>query len=366
MTTLDAIVASLRGDVRAWPADTDWQHVLAVAEAHGVAVLLAKVVDNDVLRSAARRSTDRAFQLARQLRVLIEALNASGIEVLPIKGPALAVSVFGDPARRGVSGDLDLVVRRRDFDRAIACLIALGYTRHEGASDHEHEHEAWESEAHLFPSTAAGTMVELHTELIGSFYTTPVDLDAVLSRAQTQALLGVPMRVPAVEDLLLYLCLHGARHTWNRLLWVCDVDAVMRSAPSIDWKTLVARALLIDAAKRLALGVRLAHDLLGTHFPDVLKEHDRGLGRTLAIVAGRMEDTSNGRRAPSSFRTRLMSELAVRETLAQRLIYLCRQFKPTPRDRAWIRLPRYMEWMHVVLRPVRLLTRYGHEFEKKR
>ena len=175
------------------------------------------------------------------------------------------------------------------------------------------------------------------------------------------------MLVPAAEDLLLYLCLHGARHTWSRLLWVCDVDAVIRSAPSIDWQTLNARATSIDAGKRLALGIRLAHDLLGTPVPDAadVRAHDRGMDRTMAIVAQRMRDTSEARRIPS-FRTRLISELAVRETFAQRIGYLSRQFKPTPRDRAWVRLPRRMEWMHVVLRPFRLLARYGHEYEKKK
>lgn len=365
MTVLDRIVASLRGDADVWPEDTDWNEVLTVAERHGVAVLLANAVPNDVLRASARRSTERAFQLARQLRVLVDALTAAGIEVLPIKGPVLAVSAYGDPARRGVSGDLDLVVRSRDFERALACLRAIGYARHEGATDEEHEHEQWESEAHLFPPTLPGTMVELHTQLIGCFYTAPVDLDAVFSRARTQTFFGTPMLVPAAEDLLLYLCLHGAQHLWSRLLWVCDVDAVIRREPSLDWETLLSRAAAIDATRRVGLGVHLAHTLLHTPLPPLLATSDRGRRRTMALVAHRMADTGAGRRIPS-LRLRLASELAARETLAQRLTYLRKQFIPTPRDRAWLRLPRRMGWLHVVLRPLRLLTRYGEDYEKRK
>jgi hypothetical protein len=361
----DRIVASLRGDADVWPAGTDWDEVLAVAERHGVAVLLANAVPNDVLRAASRRSTERAFQLARQLRVLVDALTASGIEVLPIKGPVLAATAYGDPARRGASGDLDLVVRRRDFERAVACLLALGYTRHEGASDVEHEHEQWESEAHLLPPALPATMVELHTELIGNFHTAPVNLDAVFSRARTRTLFGAPMRVPAPEDLLLYLCLHGARHLWSRLLWVCDVDAVIRGEPSLDWEMLLSRAAAIDATRRLTLGIRLAQQLLRTPFPPLLATHSRRQRRTLALVAHRMADTSAGRRIPP-LRLRLASELAARETLSQRLTYLRKQFTPTPRDRAWLHLPRRLEWLHVVLRPLRLLTRYGDEYEKRK
>ena len=368
MTVLDRIIASLRGDADVWPADTDWHEVLTVAEHHGVTVMLANAVANDILRASARRSTERAFQLARQLRILVEELTASGIDVLPIKGPVLAVTAYGDPARRGVSGDLDLVVRPRDFERALACLLAIGYTRHEGAADEEHEHEQWESEAHLLPPVVPGTMVELHTDLIGNFHTAPVNLDAVLSRARTQMLFGVPIRVPAAEDLLLYLCLHGARHLWSRLVWVSDIDAVIRSESSLDWETLFARAAAIDATQRLALGVQLAHQLFHTplpRLPSLLAARDRDQRRTIALFARRMADTSAGRHVPS-LRVRFASELAVRETLAQRFTYLYKQLTPTPRDRAWLRLPRGMGWLHVVLRPLRLLTRYGEEYEKKK
>jgi hypothetical protein len=368
VTILDRIIASLCGDADVWPADTDWQEVLTVAERHGVAVLLASAVSNDVLRASARRATDRAFQLARQLRVIVDELTTSGIEVLPIKGPVLAVSAYGDPARRGASGDLDLVVRPRDFERALECLFAIGYTRHEGASSEVHEKEQWESEAHLFPPTLPGTMVELHTELIGNPHTAPLNLDDVFARTRTQTFFGTPMRIPAPEDLLLYLCLHGARHSWSRLLWVCDVDAVMRSEPGIEWETLLSRAASIQATERLATGVHLAHRLLRTPLPRVgpfLADPDRNQRRRIALVARRMADTSAGRRLPS-LRLAFASELAVRETLAQRLTYLYKQLTPTTRDRAWLPLPARMQWLRVVLRPFRLLIRYGQEYEKKK
>lgn len=368
MTTLDLILRSLRGDAGGWPDDTDFSEALIVAERHGVAALLANRVSNVTFRDAVRRSTEKAFHLARQLRGLVDELTASGIDVLPIKGPVLAVTAYGDAARRGVSGDLDLVVRPRDFERALERLRTIGYIRNEGASDPEHEHEQWESEAHLLPSVLPGTMVELHTDLIGSPHTSSVDLESVFSRSRTRSIFGTPMRIPAAEDLLLYLCLHGARHAWSRLLWVCDVDAVIRSEPALDWDALFSRASAIQATRRLTLGIDLAQRLLGTEVPGVIRlriRNDRHHRRAIAAVERRMDDISAGRRIPA-FRLRLRSELAMRETPGQRLRYLWRQFTPSPRDRAWLRLPAGMSWLHVVLRPLRLLTRYGIEYEKRK
>jgi hypothetical protein len=320
-----------------------------------------------VLRERSRNITERAFHLARQLRVVVDALNASDIDVLPIKGPILAVTAYGDPARRGVSGDLDLVVRPRDFERAVACLLALGYVRHEGASDPEHEQEQWQREAHFLPSALPAAMIELHTDLVGNLNTASVSVEDVFERSRRDTVFGVPMRVLAMEDQLLYLCLHGARHLWSRLLWVCDVDAVIRRSPSIDWPAVMSRAAAIDATQRLALGLHLAHTVLATPLPSFppLAASGRPLERALALVARRMSDTSAGRAVPS-LGLLLASELAVRETFAQRLRYLGKHLTPTPRDRAWVRLPRHLGWLHVILRPLRLLTRYGNAYEIRR
>jgi hypothetical protein len=329
-------------------------------------MLLAHAVEHDVLRIWSRSATERAFQLARQLRCAVDALNASGIGVLCVKGPVLAVTAYGDPARRGVSGDLDLVVRPRDFAPAVACLRAVGYVRHEGSADPEHEHEQWQREAHLLPSALPGTMLELHTDLVGALDTASVNLDDVFARARRATVFGTELRVLSAEDELLYLCLHGARHFWRRLLWVCDVDAVVRSDRPLDWRSVLSRAAAIDATQPLALGLHLARTLFGTPLPALpsLAVRPRRLRWTAALVARRMADTSAG--CEASFPVLLASEIAARETVAQRLTYLRRRLAPTPRDRAWVRLPRHLAWLRIVLRPLRLLTRFGNPYELRR
>ncbi|HEX8173435.1 MAG TPA: nucleotidyltransferase family protein [Thermoanaerobaculia bacterium] len=332
------------------------------AEAHGVTMLVARSFPERIPAAQVRATTERALHIARQLRQLLDLLEGSGIDALPVKGPVLAMSVYGDVAARGASADLDLIVRKQDLVRAVAVLEANGYRRAEESVD-EHDHEAWESEAHLYPEN--GVLVELHTELIGNFYTAPVDLDAVRARSTARTLFGRSMRVIAPEDLLLYLCLHGARHMWSRLLWVCDIAAIVRSE-SIDWPALIARADSIDARQRVALGLYLAHQLFDAPMPDAARPllRARLLPLRARVVARRMGETSRGIMAPG-FVTRLLSELAARETTRQFGTYVRRQLEPNARDRAWIALPRGLRWLRWLLRPIRVLSSYGAPLRRK-
>jgi hypothetical protein len=351
------IIATLRGEPVTWPPDTDWQQVAQAARLHGVLVLLSRRLPRPELEASARPLIERALVLTRQLRTLLDRLQGAGLTVLPIKGPVLAATMYGDVTLRGASGDLDLVIQSVDFPHAVELLSGDGYRRVEPALD-EHDHEQWESEAHLLPPST-GTLVELHTELIGNFHTAPVDLQAVLERSSARLLFGTTVRVPAAEDLLLYLCLHGARHMWSRLLWICDLDALLRATPSFDWEALFARADAISARRRVTLGLFLAHRLLGTPIADAAVLFREGRLFLLERLARhRMSETTAGRPVPGLV-GRLLSELAARETARQQSTYLRRQFAPNARDRSWIKLPRRLRWLLWILRPLRVLTRFG-------
>ncbi|MCA9471117.1 MAG: nucleotidyltransferase family protein [Nitrospira sp.] len=43
------------------------------------------------------------------------------------------------------------------------------------------------------------------------------------------------------EELLLILCVHGSKHVWEELKWVCDVTELIR-AQQIGWMRLLQLA----------------------------------------------------------------------------------------------------------------------------
>ena len=78
------------------------------------------------LRNICRDSARQNLVLTSQLLALLDAFAAHGIAVVPLKGPAMAESLYPGPELRP-SSDLDLLVRKRDIEGAVSVLAQEGY-----------------------------------------------------------------------------------------------------------------------------------------------------------------------------------------------------------------------------------------------
>lgn len=345
--------ASLTGSREglSWPddprtVDAAWRHGLIV-QLHDVLPSIAGVPDEARARvqELVRSATRRTLMMTGQLRAAIDALNAANIEVIPVKGPLLADMLHGNPAGRGALADLDLVVRRRDFHRATDVLIASGYERREAFHDH-HDRE-WEDEANLFPTNPAHPVrIELHSVLGHEAGMRSLDVDEVFTRSVPRTFAGTPMRVAAAEDTLLYLCIHGSQHMWSRMQWVIDIGALILRESAIDWPSIERRAAALHARRRLTLGLHLAHELLGVATPIAI---ERAVPRFAHLAHAQMQLTTND--ANPSRGLIFRSDFAVRETMAQRVVYLASVLRPNPVDRAMA--PRGLAWL---ARPARIIA----------
>ena len=74
----------------------------------------------------------------------------------------------------------------------------------------------------------------------------------------------------APEALLIVLCMHGGRHCWLRLAWLCDLAEFLRAYPQLDWPAVLAEAAALHSSRLLLLGLWLAHALLGADLPAVV------------------------------------------------------------------------------------------------
>jgi hypothetical protein len=82
----------------------------------------------DELRAEQRRQGEVALLLERSLVHAVRALQVDGVTPLVLKGLAAAHLDHIDPGHR-TSGDVDLLVRPDEIDRAVRALIAIGGTR---------------------------------------------------------------------------------------------------------------------------------------------------------------------------------------------------------------------------------------------
>jgi hypothetical protein len=373
----------------------DWEELLSLARRHGVLPLVALSLGTTLpacgtqagvlarLRSDLKANALRNVALAKELLRVLDLCRAQHIPALALKGPVLAATAYGDLALRRF-GDLDLLVRRQDVLRVRELLYANGYRPEGHGTPAERQGPSGKQAAplrswyciHLERATLgtrghspARIALDLHWRLRPRGYGLRVDPGDLWQRSVWVSLIGARVRSLSPGDTLLFLCLHGCEHHWHSLRQVCDVAQVVRAYPELDWEGVIGRARRAGCARRLSVGLLLAGTLLGVHLPRDVRQAidaDSDAARLATRFAARLFDGG-------AFRVSLSEELAtglqIRESLRDRAAYgtyvilgkcnLRRVVNPTAADRAVLALPRPLAFLYYVVRPIRLLLKYG-------
>ena len=88
-------------------------------------------------------------------------------------------------------------------------------------------------------------IIELHWEVAPHLFASTMSAESFWQGLISIDINGTPMKALSAEDLLFSLCVHGSRHLWERLSWICDI-AELLSRRSFDWTTLLQRAANAD------------------------------------------------------------------------------------------------------------------------
>jgi hypothetical protein len=343
----------------------DWEWVRRTADWHAVVPLLHRQLQAAAppelpppvaaaLRAAADQSALRSFVLARHLAIVADALEERGVPVIPLKGPVLALVVYGDLALRRF-GDLDILVPRGHVPDARDALRALGYETATPFST-DAERALARSDYHVaYAHRDEGVRVELHWSLTREVAGTHVSERWAWANSREIALLGHTVTTLRDEALLVYLCIHGSKHGWARLAWLADVAELLRGAgTSMRWDVAAALARECGARRMVPLGLALARELLGAPVPDdaarLLPETARVRALAAEVRARLFDDAWDGTSGLIGF------QLRTRERLHHRAAYLYHLLTaPHVADVAALPLPAPLRPLYRVARPLRLL-----------
>ena len=361
----------------------DWEYLLRTARRHGLAPLLywhlsatytSTVPENafDRLRAHFRANSLRNLFLTGELLRILNAFEACEIPAIPYKGPALAASVYGNLALREFH-DLDILVHRRDVPKAREVLASIGYqaryqlTRMQEAAFLRSQRE------HPFRRYDGKSVVELHWGIAEKQFF-PLDTERLWERLNRIPLAGNTILNLSPENMLLILCVHGAKHAWERLEWICDVAELIRvHREGVGWEHLMAQACMLGNERMLLLGLFLASDLLGAALPEEVSQRVRADPIVKALAewtceqlfreSNRPAGLLEGHEGAPAFH---IFHLKVRERLQDRIRYLVS--KPTAlRGEDWelLPLPKFLFPLYYVLRMIRLTGKYGPRILKR-
>jgi hypothetical protein len=348
----------------------NWEFILSASAEHGVAPLLLRnlsSIDANAapapqlasLRDHVRASAIRSLVLTAELVRVLDAFSTAGIQAIPYKGPVLAAQAYGDLALREFE-DIDLVLRQRDVASADRLLSGAGYSREFPPIFAPGERSSLIPGEYNYRDRERRLIIELHTERTFRHFPAPPDLDALALRLAPVCLSGHDVRTFSPEDTVVFLCVHGAKDFWQRLVWVADVAELIGSHPQIDWGRLYAFADSVRARPILHLGLALADRLFQIALPDEVRSRLRAHASAASIAAriqrSLLSRTASplGARATFNYRRQMVPGALAGFRYAVRLATA-----PAAEDWQSMRLPRPLSPLYAALRPLRLLKKYG-------
>ncbi len=317
----------------------DWQALPALAARHRLSALLYDVLRGQAwvpapvlseLQAARYALAVRDLLLSDELCAALDRLAASEVDLLLLKGAALAPTVYGGQGLRPME-DLDLLIRPAAAAAALSALTQMGY----GSTSVEvrpGSDLAFESEVRLTRSGRMPFSVELHWTLFDvPHYQQVLPIDWFWDSARTISLSPtVRARALGPEALLLHLCGHLLLHHGAdaaALLWHHDVaEVLVYDRNRIDWTLLLGKAK--ECGLVLPLQQVLNRVIAGWHPPvppDALARVNRL--RPLPSEQRLVRERSAPRRPVAR---RFYSDLASMHGWGARLRYAWIQLFPSP------------------------------------
>ncbi len=350
-------------------ASVDWARLLGLAEEHGVTGHLASGLRDlggtkvppeawQRLVECRRAQTFFTLQLTAELFRILESFTSEGIGALLAKGPILAVRAYDDPAIRSY-GDLDLLVRQRDIRRATELMSAAGYAPAVPLNAIDSGKIPGQ---YLFSKPDSKLIVELHNDCTLRYFPRRLPLEDFFERQVRVRLDGREAPALSVEDELVLICIHGAKHFWERLMWIADVAALVSRQTDIDWERVADSARAVGAERMLRTGLRLASDLLRAPLPDKVQAAVQAdvIASRLALQVSKWLPAAGS--APPGIFQRAAFRLRMRGGFISAPVYLLRlSFSPTEED--WMdgagAEVRRHSFLNAVRRPFRLARKHG-------
>jgi hypothetical protein len=337
----------------------DWSLLQEMAESHRLTQLLYWELNSirpDAIPSALstrfHANLRNSMLLTRELLRVVDLLESNGISAIPFKGPTLALKAYKNLALRSFD-DLDIILRPEDAWKARDLLRREGYIA-KGELSPEREPDYLRSYDELVMYHEGGGLLELHWGFVPPHFSVALDISHCWPRREHLPLANRTIPSLHPEDLLLVLCVHGAKHCWSHLGLITDLAWLLAREP-LDWLTVLTRARALGIERMVRLGASLAFRIFEVPLAAAIERDPAVDILTDEIIASLFGDRHDER----SIRGSASMHMRMRERLTDRLRYFFKlTFRPGLEDWQAIDLPAWLSFLYPVLRFPRLALKY--------
>ncbi|MCK9372323.1 MAG: nucleotidyltransferase family protein [Sulfuricurvum sp.] len=346
----------------------NWDDFIALTLDHRVLPIVylklseiaSDIIDADIMERFKKRYTKTVvtnMKMSGELVRLINLLNTHAIDSLPFKGPILADTAYGGINFRQCV-DLDIFVKKEDFPRISKLLIREGYTTDIPLIYTQNSAFLKRVCDWGFRNQHNQVYTEIHWNLFPDWFSRDINRLDVWKERRTVTLHNTPMTTMGNEDLLLYLCMHGTKHIWMRLRWIMDVDRFVRKVNDLDWDAIEGKAERVGGKTMLLLGLSLSQTLFSTPLPKSIQFQIES-HKKIPILSQSVWKIFNNRNLIENRNHEIYFSIHLHHSLLLKLRALMVMFYPSLPDIRLIHLPTHLQPLYYLIRPFRLLYKYG-------
>jgi hypothetical protein len=265
--------------------DLDWGYIKKNSEIHEISPLLyhnlnkisiKNKVPEGIMEGLKKRyyhNLARNMLLFEELAKVIESLNKANIEVVALKGAAIALTVYQDIGLREM-WDIDILIQKKNLSSAKQEILKLGYSIVPKLDDSyrrglpiEEYYSKYYPHLPAFYKKSSGIILEVHWDLISEILPFQINIDRIWDKLIKNEISGLEIKMLSYEDLLIHQCVHIARHRFSaKLRDYCDI-AELSQLP-LDWKNIVETAKKNRLKTPIYFALELAGSLFGISIPE--------------------------------------------------------------------------------------------------
>lgn len=325
----------------------DWDCFLEKARGEGISPLvflrLPKIIINrdDIPRYVRKKlKEDYYLNAARnalvfeELRKAIETFRKAGLQVIVLKGAALAETVYGNPALRPMS-DVDLLVKKEDLHQVDELLKKLDYSPADRSVDDVDFTSTYLTTLDYRNPAKNSPSFHIHWHFVNSTipnesYINHIKMEDIWRDSVKTNIADIETWVMSPHHLIIHLSEHALRvtHSLSKLSYFCDIDrAINYYWKSLDWDLLVQATIRFNLNKMVYTTLYFSRYFIKAKVPEdvLLKLKPERFSIPEKIF---MRKTAENKRSPGMS---YLIHLSMNKGLAKKLRFVGRTLFP-PKD----------------------------------
>ncbi|MDO9530041.1 MAG: nucleotidyltransferase family protein [Syntrophales bacterium] len=248
--------------------DIDWNVFLEKARNEGISPLvfsrlpeiaahydIPKYVTEELKKDYYLSATKNAL-IFEELKKVLGLFNQRELQVIVMKGAALAETVYGNPALRSMS-DVDLLVKNEDLHRVDELLKKLGYSPADRSVDDVDFTSTYLTTLDYRNPAKNAPSFHVHWHFVNSTipnesYIGYIKMDDIWRDAVRATIADTETWVMSPHHLIIHLSEHALRvtHSLSKLSYFCDIDRVINYyGKGLDWDILVRDTIKFNLNK---------------------------------------------------------------------------------------------------------------------